>query len=64
MENSDILRKFAHISRGFSPVKIKISRIFLLANHSGFHNELIHIFNLIGSVTIKLNLHMGPIFPI
>ena len=67
MENSDILRKFAHFSRGCSPVKIEFSEIFrilLLANHSGLHDELINIFNLIDSATIKQNFNMGSIFPI
>ena len=65
MENSDILRKFAYIQRGFSPTKIKIEifRIFLLTNYSGLHNGLTRIFKLIGSATIKQNLQ-GPIVPI
>ena len=57
MEDSDILRKFAHILRGFSPGENRISEIFeilLLSNHSGLDTELIYIFNLIGSVTIKI----------
>ena len=58
-----ICSHFAWILTGENKI-FEIFSIFLLANHSGLQNKLIYIFNLIGSVTIKQNFHVGAIFPI
>ena len=53
-----ICSHFAWILTGENKI-FEIFSNFLLANHSGLQNKLIHVFKLIGSVTIKQKISCG-----